>query len=443
MKKPELPPNGDIKKEEREELLSLLENRELIDKIFEVEKDYPYWEKFKHKTKGFNVDSALLWKFIKLQRGRNISKINLCDIDGFKFKYNISGNTLQRLHQFDLNLGGILEGGSIVPEKEKERFLISSLMEEAIASSQLEGAVTTREVAKAMLRAKRKPKNHSEKMILNNYLTIKEIITIQKEQLTPKIIKRIHSLMTKDTLEEKINEGEFRTNDNVKVVDINGEVFYDPPTHTELPKLIDAFCKFANSKNDKNFMHPIVRGIILHFLIGYIHPFVDGNGRTARAIFYWYLISQGYWLVEFLSISRIIIKSPSQYARAYLYTEYDENDLTYFIDFNLKSMELALKSLKEYIDRKITEKKNLFKIIKNENINERQAEIVKSLINEPDTILSINEIQGKFGTSYQTARTDLLELESIGYLEHKLVGKKLVFFKSETFDGKIRKIHFA
>ena len=106
-------------------------------------------------------------------------------------------------------------------------------------------------------------------------------------------------------------------------------------------------------------------------------------------------------------------------------------------------MELALKSLKEYIDRKITEKKNLFKIIKNENINERQAEIVKSLINEPDTILSINEIQGKFGTSYQTARTDLLELESIGYLENKLVGKKLIFFKSETFDEKIRKIHFA
>jgi Fic family protein len=443
MKKPELPPNGDIKKEEREELLSLYENRELIDKVFEVEKDYPYWDKFKHKTKEFNVDSSLLWKFIKLQRGRNISKINICDVDGFKFKYNISGNTLQRLHQFDLNLGGILEGGSIVPEKEKERFLISSLMEEAIASSQLEGAVTTREVAKAMLRAKRKPKNHSEKMILNNYLTIKEIITIQKEKLTPEIIKRIHSLMTKDTLEEKINEGEFRVNDKVKVVDINGEVFYDPPTHTELPKLIDAFCEFANSKNDKNFMHPIVRGIILHFLIGYIHPFVDGNGRTARAIFYWYLISQGYWLVEFLSISRIIIKSPSQYARAYLYTEYDENDLTYFIDFNLKSMELALKSLKEYIDRKITEKKNLFKIIKNENINERQAEIVKSLINEPDTILSINEIQGKFGTSYQTARTDLLELESIGYLENKLVGKKLIFFKSETFDEKIRKIHFA
>jgi len=443
MKKPELPPNSEISTDETKELIALIGNKELLDKVSEIEKDYPYWEKFKQKTKGFDSSPILLWKFIKLQRTRNISNIDLCDVSGFKFKYNLSGNSLKRLHQFDLNLGGILEGGSIVPEREKERFLISSLMEEAIASSQLEGAVTTREVAKSMLRTKRKPKNHSEKMILNNYLTIKEIISIQKEQLTPEIIKRIHSLMTKGTLDKNNNEGEFRTNNEVKVVDANDEIFYDPPSHTELSKLIEAFCKFANAKNDKNFMHPIVRGIILHFLIGYIHPFVDGNGRTARAIFYWYLISQGYWLVEFLSISRIIIKSPSQYARAYLYTEYDENDLTYFIDFNLKSMELALNSLKEYIERKINEKKNLYNILKNENINERQAETVKSIINEPDLILNINEIQGKFGISYQTARTDLLNLEAIGYLKSKLIGKKFIFFKSAQFDEKIKKIHFA
>ena len=441
MKKPERPPNSGISKEETADLVALLENKELMEQLFEAEKNYPYWEKFKYKTKKLDASPILLWKFIKMQRSRNISKINLCDVKGFQFKYNISGNTLRRLHQFDLNLGGILEGGSIIPEREKERFLISSLMEEAIASSQLEGAVTTREVAKAMLRAKRKPMNHSEKMILNNYVTIKEIISIQKEALSPDIIKRIHRLMTKGTLDEKGHEGAFRTNDDVKVVDINGEVFYDPPAYTKLPELMEAFCKFTNSKNEEDFMHPIVRGTILHFLIGYIHPFVDGNGRTARAIFYWYLISQGYWLVEFLSISRIIMKSPSQYVRAYLHTEYDENDLTYFIDFNLKSMEQALKGLKEYIDRKVKEKKNILKIIKNENINERQAEIVKSIINEPELIININEIQSKFGTVYQTARTDLLGLGAIGYLNSKRIGKKLIFFKSEDFDDKIKRIN--
>ena len=137
MKKPELPPSGELKSEDTTEIISLLENGDLISKVFEVEKDYPYWEKFKHKTKNLGADPKILWKFVKLQRTRNISYIKLCDVQGFEFKYNVSGNSLKRLHQFDLNLGGILEGGSIVPEKDKERFLISSLMEEAIASSQL------------------------------------------------------------------------------------------------------------------------------------------------------------------------------------------------------------------------------------------------------------------------------------------------------------------
>ncbi len=443
MKKPETPPNGKFEKEERDVLLELLVDKEKLGKIFEVEKDYPYWEKFKHKTKKFETDPKLLWKFIKLQRERNVNKLKISDLSGFEFKFNISGKTLKRLHEFDLNLGGILEGGAIIPEKDKDRYLISSLMEEAIASSQLEGAVTTREVAKAMLRAKRKPKNHSEKMIVNNYATIKEILTLKKEPLTPEIIKRIHGIISKGTLDNPEYEGSFRTNDKVKVVDVTGEVFYDPPTHSEITGLMNDFCQFANSDKDNDFIHPIIRGVILHFLIGYIHPFVDGNGRTARAIFYWYLISRGYWVVEFLSISRIIIKSPSQYAKAYLYTEYDENDLTYFIDFNLKSMDLALTGLKEYIKSKKSGKKNLFKIIKSIDVNERQAEIIKQIIDEPDAILSINDIQGTFGTSYQTARTDLMELESIGYLKSKTVGKKIIFFKSDGFDRQIKKIHFA
>jgi Fic family protein len=312
-------------------------------------------------------------------------------------------------------------------------------MEEAIASSQLEGAATTREVAKNMLRAKRKPTNHSEKMILNNYLTIKEIVKYKNQKLTPELIKSLHSTITKGTLDNDENEGIYRTNNEVRVVDhITGEIFYTPPCHTNLEQLMSDLCNFANSKDDKNFIHPIIRGIILHFLIGYIHPFVDGNGRTARAIFYWYLISQGYWLIEFMSISRIILKSPSQYAKAYLYSEYDENDLTYFIDFNLKSMDLALRSLKEYIQRKISEKKQLFKLIKNENFNERQAEIIKDLINNEEQALSINEIQNKFGIVYQTARTDLLTLTEMGYLESKNIGKKLVYYKSEFFDEKIK-----
>ena len=359
------------------------------------------------------------------------------DTQLFKFHYNLTNFSQELLHKFDMNLGGTLEGASIIPTENKERYLINSIMEEAIASSQLEGAVTTREVAKEMLRTQRKPRDHSEKMILNNYLTIKEILNYKDEELTPDVILSIHSSITKDTLDDKNNEGSIRKNNNVKVTDINGTIFYDPPSYKQLDQLLTNYCDFANSKNDPVFIHPIIRAIILHFLMGYIHPFVDGNGRTARAIFYWYMLKKGYWLTEYMTISRVIIKSPAQYARAYLYTEYDDNDLTYFINYHLKSMDLAFQGLKDYITRKQELKKQSFKLLKNHNLNQRQSLILKEFLNSPELVISIKEIQGKYQVTYQTARTDLLDLVEKDYLEKTQQGKAFYFFRSNSFEKKL------
>ena len=442
MKKPELAPNSDFDYNEDGAALQKLFNDKLaMERLSLIDQEYPYWDIFKYKVKSLDHDPKFLWKVAKLSRRTSMTKIKISNIQGFEFTYNTISNILKNLHEFDLHLGGILEGSSIVPTGDKNRYLISSIMEEAIASSQLEGAVTTREEAKEMLRTERKPRNHSEKMILNNYLTIRRIVTLKNKELSPELIKEIHSLITKATLDDGQNEGRFRTNNNVNVVDpITNEIFYSPPDQTKIEELMKAFCDFANSKNDSGFIHPIVRAIIIHFLIGYIHPFVDGNGRTARAIFYWYLISQGYWLMEYLSISRIILKSSVQYANAYLHTEYDSNDLTYFIYYNLKSMDLALKSLKEYIHKKIDERKSLFQLISYTNLNERQAEIIKDVLVDTQRTFTIKEIQQLFDVVYQTARTDLLGLVENGYLKEKTIGRKSYFFRSDFFEEKIKKI---
>lgn len=442
MKKPEPTPESEINFEiEGKQIIEILQDKNVMSQLFEIEKDYPYWENFKYKVKPLtDYDSKFLWKIIKMQRRQSFSGIEISKIGGFDFRYNTNSKILEHLHHFDLYLGGVLEG-EIIPSEDKNRYLISSIMEEAIASSQLEGAATTREVAKEMLRTNRKPRNISERMILNNYQTIKRILEIKEKKLSPQLILEIHSIISKDTLEKKDNEGRFRQNDDVRVEDATtGEVFYFPPNYTKIEGLIEDLCEFANSDNDSGFIHPIVRGIILHFLIGYIHPFVDGNGRTARALFYWFLISKGYWLIEYLSISRIMVQSPSQYARAYLFTEYDDNDLTYFIDFNLRAMELALKNLQNYIKRKIDDKQRMYKFIKNENFNERQADLIGTLMTDSQRVLTIKEVEIKYDIVYQTARLDLLGLEEMGYLKSKNVGKKLVFYVVDDFDSKIRKL---
>lgn len=220
---------------------------------------------------------------------------------------------------------------------------------------------------------------------------------------------------------------------------VDSEVVHAPPGYKEIPELIRQVCDFFNEEKHPFFIHPIIKGIILHFLIAYIHPFTDGNGRTARALFYWYLLSKGYWLTEYLSISRLIIKSKNQYEKAFLYTENDDNDLTYFLNYNLKTMEFAYEALREYIQRKIDEKRYITNLQRIPSLNERQAEILKWFYDEPELLVTVKEVENRLMVSNQTARTDLLHLTDLGFIELLQVNKKKqAFVRSLKFDKIIK-----
>jgi len=440
MKIPEKPPSSEIKANEHDEIYKYLSNEAFRQSFLDIYNRYLYWSELKYKKISKHISPEILWKITKTQRDSHPEIIKLSDLEGFEFKYNLTPYINQKLHEFDLNLGGNLKG-NIIPQEDKKQYLINSIMEEAIASSQIEGAVTTREHAKSMLRQGGKPKNRSEQMILNNYNTIKKIKPLINKELTSELILEIHTSIIKDTLEDPGNEGKYRAANDISVVDLTGNVVYHPPDYKKIEQLMDDFCNFANESDETRFIHPMIRAIILHFIIGYIHPFVDGNGRTARAIFYWYLLSRDYWLIEYMSISRIIIKSRTQYAKAYLYTELDENDLTYFINYQLKTTDLAFHNLKKYINEKNQEKRDLydFRIIK--DINDRQIYILKFIFDDPKFSFTIKEVQNRFNTAYETARKDIIYLEKLGLLEKTTSGKKkLVYYRSQKFDDIIRKL---
>lgn len=78
-----------------------------------------------------------------------------------------------------------------------------------------------------------------------------------------------------------------------------------------------------------------------------------------------------------MSISRTIYKTKRNYEKAYLYTEYDDNDLTYFILYNLRTMKKAFEELKIYLKRKSEENSSIVLIANIKGINTRQAQILK------------------------------------------------------------------
>jgi len=405
----------------------------LIDKINE---GYEYWDTVKYKKCPKNLSSKKLWAYVKASRVRNM--ISVWDKYGIKFGIT---NQMQRLcHEFDMNFGGYWGASSIISEDNKERYLVSSLMEEAIFSSQMEGAATTRRVAKDMLRKKMTPKDKSQQMIANNYQTIQFVVQNQDTPLTVELLQHIHKLMTENTLDDPNDAGQFRRNDDVVVENgITHEIVHRPPSYTDLPSFVEDLCDFFNEEKPRVFIHPIIRGIIIHFMIAYMHPFVDGNGRTARALFYWYMLKQKYWLTEYLSISRVIAKSKKSYEKSFQYTEADNNDIGYFVAYNLRVLDLSFKQLQGYLKRKQEEKKAANTFLQLGDINDRQAHIIKMFVDNPKEVITVKDIQTKFFVTATTAKGDIMGLVERGLLDEFAFNKvKKGYVKSEHFEEAVK-----
>jgi len=404
----------------------------LRDVFKKANSDYLYWDDFKYISMPSGITPEQSWIHLKMHRALQSKFIALTDAKGKSFSYWLPDCVHRDIHFIDQQAGGsILVDDPSVHSEEKRRYMIRSLIDEAISSSQIEGAATTRVVAKEMLRTGRKPKGHSEQMIYNNYQSMQMIKKHLQEPLSIDLMLGIHAQMTKDTLEDPAWAGRFRTpaDDKIFVFDNDEQtVLHEPPDAGSVPELMQKLCEYANSEKDDEFVNPIIKGILLHFWLAYVHPFMDGNGRTARALFYWYMLKHGYWFFEYLSVSTAILSARAQYYRSFLYSEMDDNDATYFIVYNLTAIKKAIEILNEYIQRKQKEKKHAFRFVSQySSLNSRQRALLASAVEKPREFFTIETHSNIHGVTYQTARTDLLGLKDLGLLNMKKEGKKFIF----------------
>lgn len=405
--------------------------------------EYYHWDKLRHLTPPSGFTAEEWWMAVKFQRSGSMKRLPLLDKQGQPFLFSVPDLVQEALHEIDVGAGrslGVPE--PITNPQTRDHYLVRSLMEEAITSSQLEGAVTTRDVAKEMIRTGRAPRDVSEQMILNNYSTMQRIAQIKRDALSPEVVFAIHKLVTEKTLDDPSAAGRLRRADEVRIVgDDYGNVFHQPPAAGELTARLQAMCDFANAKTPNFFVHPVVRGIILHFWLAYDHPFVDGNGRTARALFYWQMLHDDYWLFEFISISNILRKAPVQYGMSFLHSETDENDLTYFIVAQTKVIRRAIEELHHYIDHKTAEVRQAEAQLRALNLfNHRQADVVRHALKHPYQEYTIAGHRRSHNVVYQTARSDLLNLVVRGVLAQRTRGKKMIFTVPQDLVARLKKM---
>lgn len=398
--------------------------------------EYPSWDRLRRRQPPDGLTPERWWALVKFARSQGRRTVPLVDVRGVPFSYVMPDPVLRRLHAIDQQLGGRVgahEPDALSDPATRDRYLFSSLAEEAITSSQIEGAATTRREAKDMLRRGRAPRDNSERMVLNNYRGMEMARELRAAPLTPQVVLDLHHVMTDGTLDPSRGGRQLRQDgDGVAVFDnATGELLHAPPPAGQIGARLEAMCAFANAGDGDGFVHPVVRAVLLHFWLAYDHPFVDGNGRTARALFYWSMMRSGYWLAEFVSISRVIHSARARYGRSFLDTETDDNDATYFLLAQLRVIEQATADLNAYLRDKARETRQTVSLLQSpavrDHLNHRQIALLGHALRNPGAEYTVASHARSHGVTLQTARNDLDALAADGLLHRARRGRAFAF----------------
>lgn len=443
MKLPGSPPSIDELLKEGSTLLSGEDIAPYMRAVDEIKRKYLSWDEVSLRAnlkRWGTPNSKLLWFLTKMGRIGSSKSLPLTDKQSRPFQFLMPDRVMEGLHLVDKYATGEMatpDQGGLPPTKQ---YVVNSIMEEAVSSSILEGAATTRKVAKEMIRTGRRPRNTGERMALNNYQTLMKVVEYvrlsPKPDLSLEILHELHRTVAAGTLENEDDLGEFRSTDDVVVVDrVTEDVLHIPPPAKELPARMKKLIEFANDKSGEGFIHPVIRGMILHFMIGYNHPYVDGNGRIARALFYWCLLHHDYWAIEYLAISKAILDSPAQYKRAYLESEADGGDLTYFLLYHLSMIERAIRQFRLYVAKKRRELRSATSRLKEiPDLNHRQIALLDHALRHPEAVYSLGSHATTHGVTRMTSRHDLYKLTSVGFLRRRKIGRHVEFTVPDNLD---------
>jgi Fic family protein len=395
-----------------------------------VRDEYLHWDKLRFRKPPEGMTVTEWWQICRLQRSLQQRPLPLLGTDGAPFTFQVPPQLQETLYHITMEGGASVIAPDLAHSTgERDRRRTQQLIEEAISSSLIEGAVTTRVEAERMLRSDRKPTTKSDRMIVNNYRAMRRLSELRDAALTPELIRELQRTLTDGTLEHPEEAGRFRREeDRIVVADLQGIVYHRPPEARQLPERIERLCAFANEKDATEFIHPVVRSILLHLWLAYDHPFTDGNGRVARALFYWSMLRHGFWMIEHLSISRIIYRSKSSYYESFLYVETDGNDATYFLLHQADVLMKAINELRAYMKHRAGQRAEIDRrIAAQPGLNERQRALLYHALSHPGYRYTIAEHQQKCGVAYATARWDLLDLANQGLLLPSKEGRALAF----------------
>lgn len=386
--------------------------------------------------KGLDLD--LVWAVIKLARQKQLNDLIGLGEPAQDCSFFLTPTIQKVISVTDRNTTNAALEAMLgqLGEHQHMAYLINDLIQdEAISSSQLEGAATTTKVAKDIISRNQKPRTLDERMILGNFKMMQFVWRNKDEDLSVDLLLALHRVGVAGIKDEQYHPGALRDSDDVVVVDVKGKVLHTPPPVAGLSKRLKALIKWTNSCHDdissKQYIHPLVKAITLHFTIGYEHPFRDGNGRVARALFYWFMFKSGFGAFRYIAISVLLKKAPAKYGESYLKTETDGMDLTYFIDYQCRIVLRAITAFKTTYEKALIDIEDfnswLWQSGLYKQLSEKQRIVFQVAKRGEVPFFTVANVQENLGCAYNTASTALNGLVDLNLFKKEKHGKTWIF----------------
>ncbi len=307
----------------------------------------------------------------------------------------------------------------------KKEFVFDSTVEEAITSALYEGANSTRAAAQELIASGQKPKTKDDWMLLNTLEAMKWAKANLHREIDFSLFQDIHQIVTRNTLhgDDANFSGRFR-NDKVFVRSTHGQIKHQGLPWDKVEAALAETSKLIS--HHERFFPSVIKGILLHYLTAYIHPFFDGNGRTARTLFYFKSMKNGLDFVELLSLSAYLKNHGRQYEKSFEKVVDNELDMTYFVDFNLNAL---LKAVDE-VDKKVAyllSLRRLKEFSETATISESQIGLLQRLVLQRFRKVDIEEYAKIIDRSREIARQELKQLATWRLLDEAVAGKKFVY----------------
>ncbi|MGB6839174.1 MAG: Fic family protein [Microgenomates group bacterium] len=306
-------------------------------------------------------------------------------------KFTISNKILKNIGSIEA-AKEVIENAPLVPSFEKQ-FQTDAIIRSVYHGTHIEGNDLSLTQTKKVLEGEdvvARARDIQEVINYRNAMTLLDELSSKRGGYSTDMFKDIHrETVQKIVAEEKV--GVFRTTQVVIKEEGTGKIIFQPPPFVEVPYLLEDFFEWLNSSKVKE-IHPIIKAGITHYVLVAVHPFVEGNGRTARAFASLILLRENYDIKRFFALEEHFDQDPASYYQAFSWVDSQssnigQRDLTPWLEYFTEVVGAELVKIKEKVRKLSIDTRLKVRMGKQVALSERQMRLVEYLSDQGSAIM--------------------------------------------------------